>query len=155
MASKNEPRILIIGLGNPLRSDDGLGWRAAQELSRMNLPQPIQIITQPQLTPELSLAASQADLVVFIDASQADAPGKIRCEPVVPAFERGAFSHELSPSGVLGLAEELYGTAAQGYLVSMGAKCFDHGERLSESVIAALPQLITQVTELVTEAARE
>jgi hydrogenase maturation protease len=148
MASQNEPRILIIGLGNPLRSDDGLGWWAAQELCQTKLSQPIQIITQPQLTPELSLAASQADFVIFIDASQNERPGEIRCRRLVPELARGAFSHQLSPSGVLGLAEELYGTAAQGYLVSMGANCFDHGERLSETVIAALPQLVARVVEL-------
>ena len=27
-------RLLIIGYGNPLRGDDGLGWRAAEDLAR-------------------------------------------------------------------------------------------------------------------------
>ncbi|HET6181813.1 MAG TPA: hypothetical protein VFE61_33145 [Candidatus Sulfotelmatobacter sp.] len=27
-------RLLVIGFGNPLRSDDALGWHVAQELSR-------------------------------------------------------------------------------------------------------------------------
>jgi hydrogenase maturation protease len=150
MPGKDEPRILIVGLGNPLRSDDGLGWHAAQALTRQRLPGQIEIMTQQQLTPELSLSASQADLVVFIDAAQTGLPGEIRCDPVVPEFERAAFTHDLSPSAVLGLAEELYGTAPRSYLASLAGECFDHGEKLSESVIAALPQLVSQIAELAT-----
>jgi hydrogenase maturation protease len=64
------PRILIIGYGNPLKSDDGLGWHAAQELSRELTPPGVKVIRAHQLTPELAEEASTAELVLFIDARE-------------------------------------------------------------------------------------
>ena len=60
------PRVLIVGFGNPLRSDDGLGWHAAQELSQEVSAPEVKVIGAHQLTPELAEEASAAELVLLL-----------------------------------------------------------------------------------------
>jgi len=57
---------LVIGIGNPLRSDDGVGWWLARRAERW-LP-PSQLRAVQQLTPELSADVAAAARVLFIDA---------------------------------------------------------------------------------------
>lgn len=59
---------LIIGYGNPLRGDDGLGWHVAQRLAAVLPQHRARIEVCHQLTPELAEPISRADLVIFIDA---------------------------------------------------------------------------------------
>jgi hypothetical protein len=49
-------RVLIIGYGNPLRTDDGLGWRAAYRLAASLKDAPVEALAVHQLTPELGEA---------------------------------------------------------------------------------------------------
>jgi hydrogenase maturation protease len=47
------PGTLIIGYGNPLREDDGVGWQVADQLLK-NSEGSIKVLTAHQLTPELA-----------------------------------------------------------------------------------------------------
>lgn len=51
-------RVLVLGYGNPLRSDDGLGWRVAVELFRANASVDVLVLPCHQLTPDLAETAS-------------------------------------------------------------------------------------------------
>ena len=140
-------RILIVGYGNPLRCDDGLGWRAAEELAR-TLPAPdIEVITRHQLTPELADNIKDADAVFFIDATRGDQPGEVSCKPVLPQ-PWIPHCHECSPAAVLALAQKLYGATPQAFAVTLCGECFDHGEAISAPVEAGLPKLTALVKDL-------
>jgi hydrogenase maturation protease len=143
------PRVLIVACGNPLRCDDGLAWRAVEDLHRLR-QQDVEIIAQHQLTPELASPVSQVERVLFLDAARRGQPGEIRCELVLPVHASGAFTHNFSPASILSLAHELYGKAPQAYVISLSGECFDHGETISATVEAALPgfvELIVRFTE--------
>jgi hydrogenase maturation protease len=141
-------RVLIIGCGNPLRCDDGLAWRAADELSRRDLPENIEIIMQHQLTPELAFAVRKVDTVLFLDAAQDGDAGELRCEPVKSLPTSSSISHEFSPSAILGLAQELYGKTPRAFLLSLCGECFEHGEKLSKSVEQRLPHLLALIVQM-------
>jgi hydrogenase maturation protease len=64
-------RKLIIGYGNPLRGDDDVGWEAASRLAAALPSEAVHILAVHQLTPELAEAVSEADLLIFVDASDA------------------------------------------------------------------------------------
>ena len=142
------PRILVLGYGNPLRSDDGLGWHAAERvaetLSRVNA----EIRTLAQLAPELALPISEAGLVIFIDASREGEPGELFCTQVAPQLVPVRFSHELSPEAVLALSKYLYGVCPPAFLVSLCGQNFNLGEELSPLIAAQLPRLVNLVSEL-------
>ena len=147
-------RVLIVACGNPLRCDDGLAWRAAEELRRRNWPQEIEIIVQHQLTPELAPAISQVGRVLFLDAARNSHPGEIRCDPVLPQQPSGTLTHNFLPAGILSMAQELYGNAPPAYVISIDGECFDHGETISAAVEAALPGFVDLIVRLVEEVLR-
>lgn len=148
------PRVLIVACGNPLRCDDGLAWRAVEELHRLCLPQAVEIIAQHQLTPELASPVSQVERVLFLDAARRGQPGELRCEPVLPLHASGAFTHDFSTASILSLSQELYGKAPQAYVISLSGECFDHGETISATVEATLPSFVELVVRLTEESLR-
>jgi hydrogenase maturation protease len=141
--------VWIIGCGNPLRGDDGLGWHAAARLAGELDEQSSRVIACHQLTPELAEPIGRADLVIFIDAEQGQPAGQVRCRQIAASNGTGAFSHHMTPGNLLAAARELFGSSPEAILFSVGAERFDCSDRLSESVAAALPELIERVGELV------
>jgi hydrogenase maturation protease len=142
--------VLIIGYGNVLRSDDGLGWRVAEDLARDPRFAGATILQRHQLTPELSLDWSRADLVVLVDASHGPAAGSFAIERIeAVGAEPTTWSHHLGPGTLRALAVELYGRAADGYSVSVGVGSLETGEQLSTEVTAALPDVVDAIATLI------
>lgn len=137
-------RTLVIAYGNPLRSDDGVAWQAAKELKRM-FPNSAHVICVHQLTPELAEAASNSDLVIFVDASSEAHPGSVLCQPLSPEPGKLHFSHHLTPQEVLLMCDRLYSAKPRAFLVSVGGKCFDHGEQFSAAAMIAIPRVLRVV----------
>lgn len=141
--------ILVIGYGNPLRSDDTLGPRIAVLLKDRFRGEPLEVLTVYQLTPELVEPVQQARLVVFIDARVGSTPGTIIHEFVEPEAGAGAFTHHVTPASLLGAARTLYGTNPAGILISIVGACFDYGGELSPQLTRRLPGMANQVEAII------
>ena|SRR5208337_1991714 len=142
------PKVLIVAYGNPLRSDDGVGWIVADELHRTLASPEVEVVRLQQLLPEVAESVSRAETVIFVDASRDGEPGEICCQPVAAPSTKVQFSHQLSPAEVLGLACQLYGTTPQSFCVTLAGESFEHGEGLSQRVAARLPLLAAEVEQL-------
>lgn len=149
MQTQTIPRVAIIAYGNPLRSDDGIGWHVAQLLLGEFSNFETEIISVHQLTPELAEEAARASGVIFIDASRAGEPGKIVYAPVQPDGGGEVFSHSLGPAQILALCEQLYRTKPAALTVSVVGSSFDYGDALSGTLQDAIPALIATVKDLV------
>ena len=148
------PSVLLIAYGNPLRSDDGLAWQAADELERISDSDKLEILRVHQLAPELAASISRSDAVIFLDAaapSREARPGEIFVEKIQPGetANPGAFCHAFSPESVLAMAQQLYGARQDAYFVSMVGETFAHGESLSPAVAAGLPAMVERIHRLV------
>ena len=144
-------KILVIGYGNSMRGDDGMGPLAAQRIESIVQDKEVKIIVRHQTGIELAEDLKDADFVIFIDAHVGDEPGTLKEMEVVPDNAvRGIFSHHLSPSVLLGCVEELYNTHPETVIYSIAADSFDYGEGLSPSVEATLPVLIDKVLARIT-----
>jgi len=143
------PRVLVLAIGNPLRSDDGLAWRAADELRSSAPPAEIEIVKVHQLAPELAEDVSRAAQVIFIDAAATGDPGIIKCEKVVASAAESASSHHLTPDALLHLTATLYDARPAAFMVSLAGKCFDHGESLSPEIREAIPFLVDKIRALI------
>jgi hydrogenase maturation protease len=160
--------VLIIGYGNPLRGDDGVGWRVVEEVQRLKDEgrrlngsgessifnfEAIEVVACHQLMPELAEVISRVDRVIFVDAAVGDSPGAIRVQVVTAvAPQPGAFTHHVDPAGLLAYAELLYGRAPTAYLVTINADQMGYEETLSPTIEAALPDLLTQIEQLIAAA---
>jgi len=142
-------KVLIIGYGNPLRSDDGFGWHASRLIARELAGHDVEVITCHQLTPELAEPLSQSSQAIFIDADAEGEPGEIHSREVLPqAPTSSALTHTCSPAGLLASAAQLYGRSPQAVLITVSAQAFDFGDSLSSIVSAALPKVVERVLGL-------
>ena len=131
IAAVTRARPIIIGYGNPLREDDGIGWRAAELLEQKLPVGTAEIIECHQLTPELAASIEGAAVVVFLDGACDCAPGVVSSEPVRP---EGAvvWSHHLTPGQLLTLSKQLNGDVPPAFLIRGGIKSMELREGLTE-----------------------
>lgn len=144
-------RVLILGYGNPLRSDDGLGWQIAVQLFRANRSDDIEVLPCHQLTPELADTISKAATVLFIDCAKDGVPGEFRCQEIHWQTGSISFTHDLTPSSLLDLASQLYGSCPRAFLLTICGESFATGEALSSAVSREIPKLKERVSELIAE----
>jgi hydrogenase maturation protease len=158
-------RVLVVGYGNALRSDDGVGWHVARMLAGDPRLAEAGVVAEHQLTPELAYDISTAGLVVFVDASTATPAGSVSVRRMEASgadtrtaghaggarAEAGATFHHVTPELLVALARELYGTAPDAVLVSVGVAEMGLGEALTPLVAAALPVVADTVARLVEE----
>jgi hydrogenase maturation protease len=137
-------RNLVVGYGNPLRGDDGVGWHAAAALAADPRLADTDVITGHQLTPELAEDIAKARLAVLVDARLGDTPGYVCIREVAPA-PGPSWSHHVRPEDVVGLARALFGAAPQVFLVTVTGSRFDYGTQLSPVVRDCLPRVLTVV----------
>jgi hydrogenase maturation protease len=143
---------LLIGYGNPLRQDDGLGWEVARQVEAQFEPEQVEVLSCHQLTPELAETISRAEVVVFVDARAGAeaAAGRVDCQSLVAESDAApAFSHHVSPVLLLGLAHALYGADPAAWLLSVDGESFGYGSELSPKVRAVLPEVLARVRVLV------
>ena len=82
---------LVIGYGNTLRRDDGLGPRLAEAIDQLNLPG-TQTISRALLTPELAEPIARARRLVFVDAS-IERQAIVRLRRLSPAASSQIMAH--------------------------------------------------------------
>jgi hydrogenase maturation protease len=145
--------VLVIGYGNTLRTDDGVGRLAAERLSDDPRLDGVTVIGRHQLTPELALDVSQAGMVVFVDASHRPPAGTVTVAPMerTPGSTGSGWSHHLDPPGLLALTGELYGRVPDAFLVSVGVESLLPGDRVSPTIEASLPSLVNAVAQLIAD----
>jgi hydrogenase maturation protease len=126
----------VIGIGNPLREDDGVGALLAEQVGGLCVH---------QLTPELAADLAPLRRVLFIDAWLAPAQSvpvpQPRLDPLpveTPGAGSGA-SHHLDPAQLLAITAALYGRAPSAALLRIPAYDLGHGTELSEQLLASLP----------------
>jgi hydrogenase maturation protease len=122
---------LMIGYGNPLRGDDGLGPHVVEHIARGRWPDVEPVIVH-QLTPELSVRIVGAAAVVFVDAGM-DCDGPFRITKLDPGGSTGSRTHFSDPRLLLALARDLFGPAPPAWMVTIAGQNFDLGEPLSRA----------------------
>jgi len=140
---------LVIGIGNPLRGDDGVGALLAEQagmLTAADTGGPVAVRSVQQLTPELAEELAPLDAVLFIDAWPAPVGADPQLIALSPAGSGGGptgslpDSHRLEPAALLAVSQALYGRAPEAQLLLVPAQAFEHGTALSAELKAALPQ---------------
>lgn len=142
--------VLVIGYGNDLRGDDGVGLAAVARLAEDDRLAGCTLLARRQLTPDLVVDLASASFVVLVDATVDAAPGTVatRSLGTAPAVA-ASWSHHVDPLTLVGLAGELYGHVPEVVVVSVGIASTEPGAALSPAVAAALPLVVETVAGLV------
>ncbi len=120
---------LVLGYGNLLRSDDGVGPRTAEAVAALRLPGVTTLVCD-LLTPELSETISRARLVFFIDAS-VEAPRQVQVRRLEPNPTCQVMAHAADPRTVLALARDVFGHAPDAWWITIPVENLGVGYELS------------------------
>ena len=142
----DQKKVLIIGIGNPGRGDDGLGPELIERLRRDPRTQAefrgtsawvCEFEFRYQLNVEDALAIKDHPLVIFADAAMTGDEEAALTE-VFPSDSIAFTTHRMSPASVLALCHELYGRAPKAYILSIRGHHWELGEGLSSRAEANL-----------------
>jgi hydrogenase maturation protease len=138
--------LLVIGYGNTLRSDDGVGPRVADAVAALVLPD-VRALAVPLLTPELADPVSQARVVILVDAA-VDAPREVQLRKLAPADTSQIMAHSASPATLLALARDVFGYAPEAWLLTIPAENIGIGEEISVFTRRGLQTAIEEIKKL-------
>ena len=103
---KKLDKIIILGIGNNGRQDDGLGWMFLDFLEEQNSD--IDIEYRYQLQIEDADLISNYDTVIFVDATKEETEEGFYLKPCHPSEKYSFSTHALAPETVLYLSHKLY-----------------------------------------------
>lgn len=120
--------VLVLGYGNTLRGDDGIGPAVAEEIAARRLPG-VRVLVVHQLTPDLAADLAEARLAVFIDAA---AGGEaVRAVRLDAAGAGDVMTHAADPRALLALTRAVYGRVPEAWLVTAAGADFGFRDGLS------------------------
>ncbi|MEI6781635.1 MAG: hydrogenase maturation protease [Verrucomicrobiota bacterium] len=135
--------LLVIGYGNTLRCDDGVGPKVAETVAALGLPG-VQALAYPLLTPEIAEVVSQARLVIFVDAA-VDAPREVQMRKLGPADSSQLMAHAASPATLLALARDVFGHAPAAWWLTIPVADLGIGEEFSPLAQLGFQQAVREV----------
>jgi hydrogenase maturation protease len=158
-------RTLVVGYGNPYRTDDGVGYHVLVELARQlnrpplgldddgldDLGREVDLVCLRQLLPELADKLGGYDLAIFVDAHTGAYEETLRIVDLEPNYASSAFTHHMKPETLLGLAKAFSSTVPRGCLFSVRGYDFDLGEGLSERTAALADQVTRRILEIINQ----
>lgn len=136
----------IIGIGNPLRSDDGLGEHVCRLLQQMHWDN-LTIQTTQQLQTEWLLELSNFKHVLIIDAASGGYEPEIRPVNTNKASHSSNISHHLNVEMLAGLMHTLNGSTTRFYILAIPGENFEFGESLSGSAYANAEKSVILIRE--------
>jgi hydrogenase maturation protease len=145
-------RTLVIGYGNGLRGDDGVGFEVAARLEARRI-EGVEVRAVGQLQLEWAAEWANYDRVVLVDAAVDGAPvTRERVWPVEGGRSEAlseVTTHHVNPETLLRLTRVLYGGAPEVYRYRIRAESFECGRELTPTVRAAAELAVEQIVRLV------
>lgn len=137
---------VVIGIGNPIRGDDALGWAATEALQDIVSGEGIEFLCVQQLTMDLVEMLGQASQAFFIDARAGEAIGKLEITEIDANSSLDTpISHFFDPHTLLSVVQALYGTHPQARLYTVTSNSFEITEELTPQIRAVIPKLVSQI----------
>ncbi len=122
---------MVIGYGNDLRSDDGIGQRIANEIAAWHLSA-VKTLAVHQLTPELADVLANAELAIFVDACVPSESFDVQVQSLSPSDENTIAGHTSDPQSLLALTQTLYGHCPPAVSVTVPGVNFEFGDCISQ-----------------------
>jgi hydrogenase maturation protease len=141
--------LLVIGYGNTLRSDDGVGPKVAEAIAALDLPE-VWTLACDLLTPELADPIAKVDAVVFVDAA-VDAPREVRFRALEPAASSQIMAHAADPRTMLALARDVFGHAPRAWWLTIPVENVEMGEKLSAFAQRGFERAVEEVRRMAGE----
>jgi len=161
-ARKNEKKgmVLIVGLGNILLKDEGIGVHVAERLAQLVLPDNVEVIDGGTAGLDILLLRKNLAKLVVIDAMKAGGrPGTVykasfkaaEREKLASIFDQSPQSkislHQAGLIDALAAAEKIGRAPAETVIIGVEPRQCDCGLELTQNVKKIIPKVIKKVLE--------
>ena len=109
-----DKRIIVLGIGNTGRQDDGLGWLFLDFLKNQKNSYVLEYRYQLQI--EDAELISNYDEVIFVDATKEETNDGFFLKPCQASDKYSFSTHALAPETILYLTNKLYDRNPQSYI---------------------------------------
>jgi len=152
MVAMHDRRCLVLGLGNPLRGDDGVGPRVVAELLRRGLPDGVAAVDGGTGGLDLLHLLEGWEHAIIVDAAELGRkPGEFLRFTPEEAHLVGSLvslsSHTAGLADALALARALGQTLPDIVIYGVQPERMDWQEGLSPAVEGALPEVVAAVVQ--------
>jgi len=159
-------KVLIIGIGNFDRQDDGVAWHILQginqKLGRAVRPTPYETSLDPegdnpqtlfslQIYPEMAELLNQYEWVCFVDAHTGAIQEELSCQVIYPERHSNPLTHHMTPQTVLSLCATLHEQVPNAMIVSVRGYSFQYQQGLSEDTAALAEQAVDFIWQWLSE----
>lgn len=129
-------RVCIVGYGNLLRGDDGVGPMVVQRLRASLGPKPwLRFFVFQQLEEGLLDDLGDASLLILVDASAGERGEDVQWRKLEPRPSPSPFTHHMDPGMFLWLMGLARGFCPEAWLVSIPGRNFGQGQGLSPQTL--------------------
>ncbi len=148
MELSEKGKILVVGMGNLIYRDEGVGVHVIDAMERMKLPSHVDLLDIGTSTMDLISHLDGVKKLIVIDAMKAGgSPGDIyRCRPedLLPKEEAPISLHDIGLLETLTMAQKK-GLEIDTVVIGVEPMVFDWGMELSEEVKNRIPDIIEAV----------
>jgi len=141
-----EADLLVIGYGNSLRCDDGVGLRVAEAIEALNLPSVRTLVTH-QLNPEHADPLARVRRVVFVDAAVDHLDG-VKLRSLEPGDTTQLMGHAADPCTMLALARDVFGHAPEAWWLTIPAVKLAFGTDFSPEAEAGFEAAVAEIRRI-------
>ena len=139
--------LLVIGYGNSLRRDDGVGPRVAEAIEEVQLPGVRTLVCQ-LLTPEFADQVARARKVIFVDAA-VDRTDGVHFRNLEPGPTSQLMAHAADPRTLLALARDVFGHAPAAWWLTVPAINMGFGTDYSPAAERGFHTAVEEIKKLV------
>jgi hydrogenase maturation protease len=149
--TQSPSELLLIGIGNEFRGDDGLGPLVAREVKRRSLPG-VAVVEESGEGTSLMQAWEGSHRVIVVDAvSSGQIPGTLHQFDVatlpLPRRFFHSSSHTFGLAEAIELARELHTLPGSMLVYGIEGEVFEAGVGLSQRVVKSVPELLQRMEE--------
>lgn len=146
-ALKGRGDIVFVGIGNPLRGDDGIGVMIAAKLREVLRHERVKILVVEErvdLLPKELRSLKPAMLMFFDAADFGGKPGEIRLMSLRESAGKAISTHEIP----LELMVKVSGVSSPTYLLGVQVRSLEFGEGMSSPVKASGEKIVRVLQEI-------
>jgi hydrogenase maturation protease len=157
-------RVLVVGVGNLLLKDEGIGVHVAGELQKQTLPRTVEVIDAGTAALDILLSQTAPYKLVVIDTTKAGKkPGTIyrvrlkagEKDKLIRIFGQGSSGislHQIGLLQALAAAEKTNRLPEEIVLIGVEPNKVDWGLELTEPVKRAIPEIVDTVLKEIEDA---
>ncbi|UCG59028.1 MAG: hydrogenase maturation protease [Phycisphaerales bacterium] len=140
---------LVLGIGNILLRDEGVGVRVIEQMQKMHLPDGVELVDGGTAGADLLDVLAERRKVIVIDAVQADCDAgsvlRFTADDLACPDRAGVSLHELGLGEALIMTKQLGCAPEEVIVFGIKPKELGCGLELSEEIAASVPKVIELV----------